>query len=67
MIQLKSVTKNYRRIQALRDVSLRLHKGEVAFLTGPSGAGKTTVLRLIHMQTMPTSGEVRGVRGDERA
>jgi len=29
------------------------------FLTGPSGAGKTTILRLIHMQMMPTEGEVR--------
>ncbi len=59
MIQLRAVTKSYRRRQVLTDVSLRLRKGEIAFLTGPSGAGKTTLLRLIHMQTMPTSGEVR--------
>ncbi|TFG65888.1 MAG: cell division ATP-binding protein FtsE [Gemmatimonadales bacterium] len=59
MIQFQSVTKSYRRMRALNDVSLRLRKGEIAFLTGPSGAGKTTVLRLVHMQTMPTSGEVR--------
>ncbi len=59
MIQLKSVTKSYRQMEALSDVSLHVRKGEIAFLTGPSGAGKTTVLRLIHMQTMPTSGEVR--------
>ena len=59
MIQFRSVTKSYGQMQALNDVSLRLRKGEIAFLTGPSGAGKTTVLRLVHMQTMPTSGEVR--------
>ncbi len=59
MIQLRSVTKSYRQLVALSDVSLRVRKGEIAFLTGPSGAGKTTVLRLVHMQTMPTSGEVR--------
>jgi cell division transport system ATP-binding protein len=59
MIRLRSVTKSYRQIEALSDVSFHLRKGEIAFLTGPSGAGKTTVLRLVHMQTMPTSGEVR--------
>lgn len=59
MIQLRSVTKSYRQIVALSDVSLHVRKGEIAFLTGPSGAGKTTVLRLVHMQTLPTSGEVR--------
>jgi cell division transport system ATP-binding protein len=59
MIQLRAVTKSYRRRQVLNDVSLRVRKGEITFLTGPSGAGKTTLLRLIHMQIMPTSGEVR--------
>jgi cell division transport system ATP-binding protein len=44
---------------ALKDVSIHVRKGEIVFLTGPSGAGKTTVLRLVHMQTLPTSGEVR--------
>jgi cell division transport system ATP-binding protein len=40
-------------------VSFHLRKGEFAFLIGPSGAGKTTVLRLIHMVEQPTDGEVR--------
>jgi cell division transport system ATP-binding protein len=54
------VTKQYGRgTPSLNDVSLHVRKGELVFLTGPSGAGKTTVLRLIHMQTQPTSGEVR--------
>ena len=55
MIQMRSVSKSYGSMQALSDVSIHVRKGEFAFLTGPSGAGKTTVLRLIHMQTMPTS------------
>jgi cell division transport system ATP-binding protein len=59
MIQLRSVSKSYGAMQALSDVSIHVRKGEFAFLTGPSGAGKTTILRLIHMQTMPTEGEVR--------
>ena len=60
MIKLNSVTKAYgRSARALDDVSLHVAKGEMAFLTGASGAGKTTVLRLVHMQTRPTKGEVR--------
>jgi cell division transport system ATP-binding protein len=45
--------------RALNDVSFRFKKNEFSFLTGHSGAGKTTVLRLIHMASRPTSGEVR--------
>lgn len=60
MIQLRSVSKIFKRSgAALEDVSCHLRKGEFAFVTGPSGAGKTTILRLLHMQFMPTEGEVR--------
>ncbi|MEN8145478.1 MAG: cell division ATP-binding protein FtsE [Gemmatimonadota bacterium] len=60
MIRFRGVTKVYPRSDSgIRDVSFHLRKGEFAFLTGPSGAGKTTVLRLIHFQTRPDSGEVR--------
>ena len=60
MIKLQAVTKAYgRTAHALDDVSIHVGKGEMVFLTGASGAGKTTVLRLVHLQTKPTKGEVR--------
>lgn len=60
MIQLTRVFKEYpRRGTVLQDVSFRIEKGEFAFLTGHSGSGKTTTLKLLHMMGRPTSGEVR--------
>ena len=44
---------------ALKDVSFHVAKGEFAFLTGHSGAGKSTVMKLIYAEERPTSGEVR--------
>ena len=59
MIQLNAVSKEYpKRGHALQDVSISVHKGEFAFLTGHSGSGKTTTLKLIHMAERPTAGEV---------
>ncbi len=44
---------------ALKDVSFHVAKGDFAFLTGHSGAGKSTVLKLLYADERPTSGEVR--------
>ncbi len=63
MIEFHDVSKRYPggRI-ALETVTFTLAPGEFAFLTGPSGAGKTTVLRLVYRETLPSSGQVL-VRG----
>jgi cell division transport system ATP-binding protein len=60
VIKLLDVTKVYPRTgSALEGVTLHIPKGTFAFLTGHSGSGKSTTLRLIHMAEQPTSGEVR--------
>jgi cell division transport system ATP-binding protein len=60
VIKLSHVSKEYpKRGFALKDVSFHVKKGEFAFLTGHSGSGKSTTLRLIHMADQPTEGEVR--------
>ena len=60
MIKFTHVSKEYpKRGYALHDVSFHVGKGEFAFLTGHSGSGKSTTMRLIHMADRPTDGEVR--------
>ncbi len=43
----------------LSDVTLELKRGDFAFLTGPSGAGKTSLLKLLYLAIRPSRGEVR--------
>ncbi len=59
MISFIHVSKKYEKDwKALQDVHFRLDRGEFVFLTGPSGAGKTTILKLIYMDERPDIGEV---------
>lgn len=58
MITFEKVTKRFGLISALEDISFKVEEGEFAFLTGHSGAGKTTIIRLLLREIKPTSGHV---------
>lgn len=58
MIRYRNVIKTYNRQRALDKVNLHIKPGEFAFLTGASGAGKSTVMRLIYREEKADRGQV---------
>jgi len=64
MIALDHVTKRYGAINALRDLTLNVERGEMFGLIGPDGAGKTTTIRIVCGLQRPDGGTVRVVGVD---
>lgn len=55
-IEIKDVSKSYKSVKALRDISFNIRKGELFGIIGPDGAGKTTLFRILTTLTLPDSG-----------
>ena len=58
MIEIKGVTKSFSSLQVLKGIDLRIEKGEIVSIVGPSGAGKTTLLQILGTLDKPDSGSV---------
>src|SRR6185503_14595981 len=63
-IELRNVSKKFGEVTAVKNVNFTVKEGELVALLGPSGGGKTTVLRMISGLEIPTEGDIfiRGVR-----
>lgn len=58
MLELKKIRKSYEGIEVLKNINLKIEKGEIVFILGPSGCGKTTLLNLILGLTQVSEGRI---------
>ena len=58
MIRIEHLKKEYEVTCPLKDINLTINKGDVICLIGPSGTGKSTLLRMINLLETPTSGKI---------
>lgn len=58
MITIKNLCKSFDSVEVLKDINLKIDKGQITVILGPSGSGKSTLLRCMNLLEVPTSGEV---------
>jgi ABC-2 type transport system ATP-binding protein len=58
MIQVRSVSKSFGNIEAVKNVSFTIDKGEIFGILGPNGAGKSTIVNILNTLVKPDKGDV---------
>jgi polar amino acid transport system ATP-binding protein len=58
LIKIEHLRKEYPNVTPLKDVSVEINKGDVISVIGPSGTGKSTLLRCLNRLEEPTSGTI---------
>ena len=58
LIEVKNLNKSFNDLHVLKNVSEKIHRGEVVSIIGPSGSGKSTFLRCLNLLEVPESGNV---------
>ncbi|MCF6459689.1 amino acid ABC transporter ATP-binding protein [Clostridium sp. Cult3] len=58
MIKIRNLSKSFGELKVLKDINLEVKKGEVVAIIGPSGTGKSTLLRCINYLEEPEEGEI---------
>ena len=58
MITVRNLTKKFKDLVAVDNISFEVARGEVFAFLGPNGAGKTTTIKMLTTLLMPTSGEI---------
>jgi len=59
MIKVSNLSKKFGEIAVLKDINLELEKGEIVVIIGPSGTGKSTLLRCLNYLETPTTGKIQ--------
>lgn len=58
MIHIENLSKSYGKLQVLKNIDLTIAEGETVAVVGPSGTGKSTLLRCLNLLEMPTEGKL---------
>ncbi len=60
-VNMERIEKRFNNQTVLRDVSLKMNRGEIVSIIGPSGSGKSTLIKLMDAEEMCTKGNVKVV------